>query len=52
MLDTLGSICLERGIVALVIVHLQQAVALQPGNAQFHYQLARAYLASQETPRA
>jgi tetratricopeptide (TPR) repeat protein len=50
--DTLGSIYVKLSRQSLAIKYFQQAVALEPGNPEFHYHLGLAYAASNETERA
>jgi Flp pilus assembly protein TadD len=52
VLDTLGSIYYKRARYGLAIKHLEQAVAIEPDNALFHYHLGLAYAGGADPDRA
>jgi putative PEP-CTERM system TPR-repeat lipoprotein len=52
VLDTLGSVFLKRSLSGQAVKYFQQAVALEPENAMFHYHLGQAYALSNDTERA
>jgi cellulose synthase operon protein C len=52
VLDTLGCVYAKRARHSLAIRQFQQAVALEPGNAVFHYHLGLSFAASEDAERA
>jgi Flp pilus assembly protein TadD len=50
--DTLGAVYAKRGWHPSAIRYFRHAVALEPGNALFHYHLGHAYAASDDRERA
>jgi Flp pilus assembly protein TadD len=52
VVDTLASAYLKQSMTGQAVKHFLQAVALEPGNATFHYHLGLAYRASDDPDRA